>query len=209
MSRKAAHTEAAEAQGRIPGRRGVWAAIRALQTFTRAELRLAVPHVSQNAVHEYLAQLVKAGFVQVGDWAAGQSRGAGKVRQYTLVRDIGVEAPRLSKNGQELPPSAQQLMWGTMKILGWFSPEELAAHAGIDSVAAGLSGTPEVRIPPETAREYARRLYLAGYLQASGDGQPRYRLIKDTGGLAPMIQRTKVVFDPNLNAVMWHEDIEP
>lgn len=201
MSREPAHIEAARANGRLPGRRGVWAAIREMGTFTRAELRMAVPHVKQHVAHEYLAALIRSGRVAVGPMVSGWSRGSGKVRQYILARDTGAEVPRLRKDGSDLPPTAQQLLWEAMRILGEFTVGSLAANASTDDVS----------VPVGTAASYVRHLLAAGYLTSrpgAGDS-PVYRMIEDTGGFAPLIQRTKVVFDPNLNRVMWHSDIEP
>lgn len=201
MSRVPADVEAARAAGRLPGRRGVWAAIREMGTFTRQDLRMAVPHVRQHVVHEYLAALIRSGRVAAGPMVPGWSRGDGKVRRYTLIRDTGVDAPRLRKDGSELPPTAQQLMWEAMRILGEFTAHSLAASAS----------TGEVAVPVGTAASYIRHLRAAGYLgaRACDGGGGIYRIAHDTGGLAPLIQRTKVVFDANLNRVMWHEDIEP
>lgn len=201
MSRPPAREEAARTGGKLPGRRGVWAAIREMGTFTRPELRLAVSHVKQHVVHEYLAALIRSGRVATGPMVSGWSRGDGKVRQYALVRDTGVEAPRLRKDGSELPPTAQQLMWEAMRILGEFTACSLAASASTD----------EVTVPVGTAASYVRHLLAAGYLtsRSCDCGSPAYRMVEDTGGFAPLIQRTKVVFDPNLNQVMWHEVVEP
>jgi hypothetical protein len=209
MSRKPIDGEAAEAKGRLPGRRGIWTAIRELKTFTAADLRLRVPHVTWYAAHNYMLLLLKGGFIEAGPMIEGQSRSCAKVRQYTLIRDIGVDPPRLDKQGRELPPTGQQLMWLAMKILGWFTPEELAAQAGIDAATAEKTGTWEVQVQAAAARDYVRKLYRAGYLQRSGGERKEYRLVRNTGGHAPMVQRAKVVFDPNLNRIVWHEDLEP
>jgi hypothetical protein len=197
MSRKPVHAEIAAAAGKLPGRRGVWAAVRELGTFTRAELRLRVTHVKAQTVNEYLGSLVRGGFVEAKPRIEGTYRGCGKVRSYVLTRDVGVDAPRLRRNGTELPTTAQQRMWLAMKIIGPFTPEELA----------GSASTPEAEVSVATAKRYIRHLAGAGYLNDLGGGA--YRLVNDTGGPAPMVERTKVIFDPNLNRIMWHEVIEP
>lgn len=202
MSRKPAHIEVAKAAGRPYGRRAVWLAIRELGTFTQAELRLSIPHVNKHVVKEYVAALIKAGYVAPGQMITAPTKwhSAGRVRQYALIRNTGVDAPRLKKDGTEMPPTAQQHMWTAMKIIGWFTPAELA----------GGASTAEVQVSLEAAKDYVKHLHASGYLQKSaGKGVTSYRLINDTGGMAPMVQRTKVVFDPNRNEIMWSQDIEP
>lgn len=185
---------------KLPGRRAIWAAIRELRVFTRLELRMRVPHVPAGTIKDYLHALAKGGYLRPGQWVAGQSQGTGKLRQYELARDVGVDAPRLRKDGSELPPTAQQNMWLAMDILGTFSVESLASHASTD----------DVDVPVRTAASYVRHLYLAGYLRefVRENSPSLYRLVKNTGGLAPLVQRTKVVFDPNTNTVVWNEDVE-
>ena len=199
MGNKPVHIVASQAQGKLYGRRAVWAAVRELQVFTKLELRLRVPHVSKNIVAEYLTALNRGGFVAPGPMVKGMSVGSNKVRQYQLVRDSGVDAPRLRADGTVLAPTAQQNMWLALKIVGAVTPAQLARDASSD----------ETPVPEETACAYLRHLLAAGYVQTStGDGEAYYRLINDTGGYAPMVQRTKCVFDPNLNKIMWHEEIE-
>ena len=204
MSRKPANIAAAEAGKSLPGRRGVWAAVRELGTFTRLELRQRVPHVQGGTAEEYLTALVRARYVQAGAMVGGQSRGNGKVRQYSLVHDVGVDAPRLRKNGTPLPETAQQQMWLAMKIVGVFTVDSLASYVSVGASTACQT------ISVNTAASYVRHLLAAGYLSQVGGACPAaYKLVDDTGGHAPMVQRTKVVFDPNTNSIRWHEDIEP
>jgi hypothetical protein len=185
---------------RMPGRRAVWAAIRDLEQFTRAMLRVRVPQVKQHAVHEYLAALIRGGYVKPGAMVAAPTRGCGKVRSYSLVRDVGVDAPRLRKDGAELPPTAQERMWMQMKINKTFTVSGLV-------YAASLNAPP---VPEATAASYVRHLEKAGYLVGTRwEGrETSYRLVNNTGGRPPMIQRTKVVYDPNLGRVVWHEVAE-
>lgn len=197
MKRQPVNVEAALAKGKPYGRRAVWAAIRELGTFTRADLRLKLPQVKKHVIYEYLSALVRGGYVEAGVMIR-RPLSTGSERQYHLARDIGVDAPRLRKDGSELSPTGQQNTWMAMKVIGWFTPESLTGAASVNGVVVAFSA----------AEEYVKHLYKAGYLQQSGDGK-QYRLIDDTGGLAPMVQRTKVVFDPNVNRLRWHEELEP
>lgn len=197
MSNTPIHIVAEAAGGKPYGRRAVWQAIRELQVFTAMEVRLRIPHVKGSLVDDYLALLVRGGFVERGPMVKGMGLGCGKVRQFTLLRDTGVEAPRLRKDGSPVPPTAQQHMWLAMKILGTFTVDDLLSSAA----------TGNVPVHSHTAELYVSHLHNAGYLvKLNADA---YMLVNNTGGLAPMIQRTKCVFDPNLNKIMWHEDIEP
>jgi hypothetical protein len=181
--------------GKPWGRRAVWAAVRELGEFTRPQLRMAVPHVSAGIVADYLSALIRGGYVKAGEKVRGPGPGGGdKLTQYALIRDIGVDAPRLRRDGKALPPTGQQNMWTVIKIEQWFTAADLAAAAS----------TAETPVTLKTAETYVRHLHAAGYLNRNGE---QYRLITNTGGYAPMIQRTKVVFDPNLNRIVWHDQI--
>jgi hypothetical protein len=158
-------------------------------------LRLAIPQVSAGIVDDYLKALLRGGYVKALGKVTASSLGSGdKLMRYALIRDIGVDAPRLRRDGKPLPPSGQQNMWTVIKIETWFTASGLAAAAS----------TEETPVTLKTAATYLGHLYAAGYLDRRGE---RYRLINNTGGYAPMIQRSKVVFDPNLNRVVWHEQI--
>jgi hypothetical protein len=195
VSRVPVAEQAAAAGGKPWGRRAVWAAVRELKQFTRIELRMAIPHVSAGIVSAYLGALMRGGYVKAGGKVPGPTRGNGeRLVQYQLVNDIGVDAPRLRRDGRPLPPTAQQNMWLAIKIEQWFTVADLAVTAS----------TEETPIPLETAAVYVRHLYDAGYLERR---DVRYRLINNTGGYAPMIQKMKIMFDPNLNQLVWHDQI--
>lgn len=191
---------AERAQGQPYGRQGAWNVMRKLKVFTLPQLRQSMPRISRDSLNSYAAALCKAGLLERRGMVPDAGALSGKARQYALVKDVGVEAPRLRADGTTLPPTGQQNMWLALKILGAVTPAELAAHATTDAT----------EVTDVAASSYLRHLCLAGYLGVSmRGGDTRYRLIKDTGGFAPMVQRTKVVFDPNLQQVMWHEALEP
>lgn len=197
MSRRPVILEAAGTPGGLYGRRAVWAAMRKLRVFTTRQLLKELPQVSAYIIEDYAKALKKGGFIRPGalvkDALAPRARAQ---HEYELVRDVGVDAPRLRKDGTALPHTAQQQMWLVMKILGHFDATGLAAAAS----------TASVPVSPVAAADYIKHLVKAGYL-AGREG--RYHLINDTGGLAPMVCRSKLVFDPNENRVSWHEEIEP
>jgi hypothetical protein len=192
-------------------RAALWAAIRRLsqpaegaealptpRPFTSRTLRYET-RCTLGQVQEYLTGLVNAGIL---------SRQAGPVgpeaRTYTLVRDLGIESPRVRRDGT---PSTQGLgreqMWRTMRMLKDFTALDLSVQASTEVAAVGVG----------TAQEYCKFLARAGYLaviragHGTGKGgiSTRYRFVqaRNTGPQPPMIQKVKQLFDPNLGAVVW------
>ena len=198
MAQKPIHMVAADARGKAHGRQAVWQAVREqaeFGTFTEKNLQNRLPHVPETTIRDYLRALVAGGYVVKGEMV-------NRARTYTFIKDIGFEAPRLRKDGTELPPTAQQQMWLCMGILKSFTVEGLANSATTD----------EVPVTFEAARHYLMHLYKAGYLSCKSwpvVKNAQYQLINRTGGHAPVVQRTKVVFDPNLQKIMTHEVMEP
>lgn len=108
--------------------------------------------------------------------------------------------PHLDGDGRPLT-SGQDAMWNAIRALGSFDADELALAASTEICAIAVI----------TAASYLRRLNDAGYLKierpSMAGRSPRktiYRLkpSMNTGPLAPKILRTKLVYDPNRNAVM-------
>lgn len=192
MSRRPVHLVVAEANGKPYGRRAVWLAIRELREFTAAHLHAHAGVVSRALVAGYLLSLCKAGYLE-------KVRRAGNRHIFRLVRDTGVDAPRLRRNGTEVPATGQQNMWVAMRIVGGFTPREIMEAASTKASPISLT----------SAELYLRSLHAVGYLCAATGDEEAYRLVRDTGGLAPMIQRTRCVFDPNLNRIVGHEVVEP
>lgn len=147
-------------------------------------------------VRDYLRRLQRAGIVE----QTGEMRGPAKL--YRMVKPAP-EAPSVDRDGRVNDrPSGTEQMWRTMKMRGAFTADELAEGASTDDVA----------VAPRTAKAYCTALHRAGYLTVIGKpdprgGRTRYRLAPSmmTGPKAPMIQRVKRVFDPNLGRVMWTE----
>ncbi|AKU21900.1 hypothetical protein [Massilia sp. NR 4-1] len=157
--------------------------------------------VDMETLLTYLRSLQKGGYL-AADAAGSEVYGADKV--WELVRDNGLEAPRLTRDGRPVTQGmGTEAMWRSMRIIGEFNARELAAHASVS-----------VSVAEVTAKTYLLALHRAGYLtlvkpaNAGRNATPgRYRLAagKYTGPRPPMIQRTKSVYDPNLNEVVWTE----
>jgi hypothetical protein len=158
----------------------------------------------------YLKGLVASGTVRVSRTEKVQGNGgaAALTNWHVLVKDCGVEAPRLRQDGSEVTIGrAQEQMWRALRMLkGDTNSVELAAHAS----------TAEIPVAVAAARFYLFALNRAGYLEVT---EPcckratatqraklaRYRLkaSRNTGPKPPMLCRTSAVFDANENRVVW------
>lgn len=194
MARRPAHVVAKIAVKVPCGQLGIWRVIRDLKTFEPTALRSLVA-ADPSTIADYCRRLALAGYLTRDE--AGT---------YTLVKDQP-DAPRLRRDGT---PAAefglgQEQMWRSMKMLAEFSPRDLAVAASTD----------EVKVAVSTATTYIKHLRIAGYLMVvaasrpsrgkpGGGAQAVYRLKPNmnTGPLAPQIQTTDYVFDPNTGKVM-------
>jgi hypothetical protein len=186
------------------GYAAVWAAVRDLKVFTYKDIatwlvRQNISGANHGTIESYIQRLLKGEFISIK--SQEHYRGRTYLRTYEFINDIGIKAPRLDKDGKKSTQGVkQENLWRSMKILKVFSYRELAAS----------SSTSEVKISPNTAHTFINALTKAGYLvkiqKHRNTGIPaRFRFLpsKDTGPLPPQIQRSKAVFDPNLNQVVW------
>lgn len=190
----------ASCKGARYGRQAIWDTIRALPEFTLVSLSARLS-MSESTVKDYLRGLVKAGYVRVVE---KRKQVAYSVAVYALVRDSGVEAPRINRKGEALPPTGQQRMWDAMKVMPQFTPVQIVAAASADTSAPAVT--------MYAALAYVSTLSKAGYLAQVGGAASGcapearvYRLLRNTGGAAPMVQKTRVVFDPNTGEVALPE----
>lgn len=179
-------------------RQAIWDAMRSLGTFTVNDL-FYKSRLVKGSIRDYLTGLHKAGYIQII-----AKSGHHIPATWQLLRDTGLEAPRVSKDGTEVTQGrSREQMWRTMRILGEFSGRDLAVHASTETC----------QVNEREAKSYSSFLYKAGYLAISRKGHgtgsggvlTRYRFIakRFTGPKPPMIQRIKAVFDPNTNKVVW------
>ena len=190
-------------------RQRMWEAIRALhkagKTITQDDvIRLARIHYDGTA-NTYFRCLVKAGIISRHEGETLPGRGAVKAKAvYILEKDLGCEAPRVNKQGEFVTQgSGTESMWRTMRIIGQFTPAQLAV----------MASTEEVKVNESTAKVYCATLARAGYLKVERQGKGTgkggiptlYRFLpaKYTGPRAPMIQSVKTVYDPNTHQVVW------
>lgn len=172
-------------------RQAIWEQIRAqAPAFTINDILLFVG-LDASSVKEYLTGLVNAGFLERGtDILSKPSQST----TYILIKDNGVEAPRVRKDGTIVTMGqGRRQMWNAMQVLRDFSPTDLVFKASTETHA----------VAEGEAKTYCAILCAAGYLV--GRGNQRYSLLagKWTGPHPPQVQRTKQVYDPNLKKVVW------
>ncbi|WP_246797795.1 hypothetical protein [Burkholderia perseverans] len=193
-----------ELKGGRGSRQIVWEFIRAhADSFTVFDIEKAT-RLDLATIRTYVQWLGRGGFVAV----TNDTRTSRQRKQYRLVRNVGIEAPRIDKAGKLLAPTGQENMWRTMRIAKTFTAEELAARSTTDQTSVSVA----------SARNYITDLARADYLLVVDPGHPyrlgvgakqaRYRLAtsKYTGPRPPMIQRTKSLYDPNLGKIVWQEE---
>jgi hypothetical protein len=197
MARKPVHLLAA--CKKPVGRQAIWQAIRTRRSFTARAL-WGDTDIPMATIKSYLKGLAASGHITPRPDFGG----------FALVNDVGVEAPRVTRDGKPVTQGlARENMWRTMKMLGSdFTAAEL-------SIAAS---TEAVRVSEVDAKDYCRNLALAAYLivisKGKGTGKgavpSRYRFnrARNTGPKAPMVQRMQTVFDPNLGEIVWHPDVD-
>lgn len=209
MPRKTSSIELAGGKGK---RQRVWEAIRRLhlagEPFSEAMIYSAIPQAERENIEMSMLRDYRRSLVAGGVLTVAIEHGPRTPAMLTLANDCGVEAPRLTRYGQPVTQGlAQEQMWRTLRMQQGGADtngRELAAHAS----------TPDVPVAETAARNYLQRLNAAGYLICTREGhgtngkggvQARYRLnpARNTGPRPPMICRTKVVWDPNENKVVW------
>ena len=201
MARKPARLERS---GALTPRDRMWAAIRSLATirsgvpdsaagFSVIEVAFLSGQLA-DTVLSYLRGLHAAGFLGLCDDDRPHGRKRRELTLYSLKRDIGVEAPRVTTDGKLVTQgAANEQMWVAMKALREFDCVELANAAS----------TAAVPVPRATAQTYAKHLQRAGYLGLAVVGGPaklaRYRFNRamNTGPRAPLVCKDKSVMDAN------------
>ena len=191
-----------ELVGGKPARQRAWEQIRIhkerFQLYTisrRAE-------ADDQTVKTYLCALMKGGYVvKLTDEELFEEA------HYQLIRDTGIEAPRLNRDGQPVTQGmGQEAMWRCLRMLGPMDARQLTGHV----LSSG------VELKESTAKRYIKALKKAGYLQVVHPcdrqrGKMEVLMLiprMDSGPRPPQIQRVGVVYDPNWNKVMHADEPE-
>lgn len=179
------------------GQDGVWAEIRRRNIFTITEI-VQETEIDRKTATDYLKRLIAGGYVE-------EHASHGETSRYVLVRDVGVHAPRVRPNGQPVTQGQGNVnMWRSMRMMGTFTPRDLAAHSTTDTVT----------VDETTAKSYCSMLLKADYLRVvqkavPGKRQATYKFVRNTGPQPPKIQRVKQVYDPNLDQVTYYPEARP
>ncbi len=191
MTRKAGSKPADVARD---NRQDVWDALRETGVQWRTILGLSDHlRIARKTVDDYLIALAAGGYVERRNLDDRY-----QTVEVRLIRDVGYHAPRLRKDGTPVTQGGGVTnMWRSMRMLGTFGVTDVALH----------SATPSVSVTIDTAQAYCGMLLSTGYLRVVTKADPVkghkavYRLIRDDGPQAPMIQRVKQVYDPNTRKV--------
>lgn len=202
MSRKPALLELAGGKSQ---RQQIWELIRAFAgtgdgTFTASLLAHTIKS-EPDPVREYLKGLGAAGFIRILNPDASRPGGRHVKNVFELVRDNGVEAPRVRRDGSEVTQGrGTEAMWGAMTVLDNFNHWMLADLA---------------QVKPATATTYCQLLAKAGYLEVVTPGKGtgkggiatvyRVAMAHRQKPRAPMITRMRSVYDPNIHQIVWAE----
>ncbi|MBQ1761283.1 MAG: hypothetical protein IIZ92_00090 [Aquincola sp.] len=185
----------------VPPRERLWAAMQRLSAAGPFEVSdvATKADTTMDAARDYLLGLVAAGHarcVQPGARVGARYQGS----TYMLTSTLRM-APQVNKLGQPLArPQGTTAMWRAMRIRKLFDAAQIAADASVGEVTCSLA----------TAKDYIKHLGKAGYLvqhqaarrQAHNHKLQVWRLVRDTGPIAPSITATKVVFDRNLGELV-------
>ncbi|UXZ55800.1 hypothetical protein LOS15_07215 [Halomonas sp. 7T] len=189
--------------GDVTPRQRIWDAIRHQHLedglITMQGIRIALkrqqPSLSESRISDYLRALIAGGFLVRNNPEAPPATTA----IYVLQRDVGVEAPRVRRDGTLPPPPGREQLWRTLKIIGTCTGQELAD-------AASTAVTPVSRA---AADEYLTMLSRAEYVKTVREAKPglpaRFQLVPSrwSGPMAPQIRRTKQLYDPNTGEIVY------
>ncbi len=173
-------------EGGLTSREKMWAAMREMREFNIQELCLKTK-MPRHRARDYIVGLVRAGILGA---TPGKHRGDFDV--YHLERDMGVNAPRVRRDGSFVPESGRTRMWKAMDILRTFSIRELVTAATLECAPVSY----------EEAEYYCRWLCQGGYLQRMSSVVYRFVPARNTGPKAPQILRVKQLYDPNTDKVI-------
>lgn len=193
MAQKSIDKDVLENEGKAYGRQAMWNVIREKTTFTLKDICGASGR-EKSSIKTYVKSLINAKIVE-----EISEKHVNQPTVFRLIHDAGHIAPRIKADGTPIVSSREQ-MWLAMKMLNTFTYENLAIHASTDECLVNASD----------AGDYCKHLLKAGYLRvvqkSTYNSKAVYSLNQNmnTGRFAPKVQRTKVVFDTNLNKIMWH-----
>ncbi len=172
----------------------IWEAIRARREDFTPFLLHSDSGVAAGTIGNYLSALRRGGYIE----RLNQRHKAADQQHFKLVKDCGIEYPRLNANGTpNLRELGTEAIWRTMRIIGEFSVRELTNFAS----------TPERPLSQDTVKLYVRHMVHAGYVVRTSAGRYRIVLAKYSGPRPPVVGKASYVYDPNLDKVVWEESV--
>ena len=180
-----------------------WTWIQSQHSFTKDELAQATG-LAPKRCSSIIQALKQRGFIKVTAYPTGERFIGG----FTPKCYKAVNGAQYSGRGHSTAPkhrhgTGQQCVWQSMRILRSFNYPDLVATAEVSM---------------STARTYCNLLMKFGYVRqvkARPNHLPNqqrigeyagFRLVKDTGPLAPKRQKG-ALFDANLNKEIQHDDV--
>ena len=173
----------------------MWTAMRVLVEFEIPQLiqKLAM---RDRTVYDYVELLLNAGYVsRLSEYDPRGEKG--NCARYRLNSDTGLYPPRLVR-GELIDPNLQpahrdkrEKLWQAMRQVRVFDSAQLATVTGQNQGAIS-----------RTLKFLCDEGYLV-ILQGNASGKPgswiTYRLVRDSGPLAPMRRRDGSLYDPNVD----------
>ncbi|TWC21077.1 MULTISPECIES: hypothetical protein [Pseudomonas] len=182
--------------GKEPRQR-IWEAIRILgPAFSINDIARRSGQMPRE-INDFFSVLAKAGIIQLVESPDGKES-----RVYSLVRDEGVEYPRLNRKGERTYLHLiTENIWRSIRILKGAFTADTVLHT------ASAGGVPMTII---RVRQYLHALAEAGYLdktECDRNTPETYQLVpgKHTGPRPPEIRKldSLQVYDPNLNKLVY------
>ena len=178
---------------RAATREQVWPIIRSFDgCFFAFKQLLWETDMHETSVRAYLQLLIKAGFIEQSGY------------RYRLVKDNGIEAPRINSQGEVVTASSKsEAIWRSARILGEFDTRD---------IMTALTAL-EIPVSPAYVSDYLINLHKAGYIATIKESQPgkkaRYRFVASrySGPKPPKVQRSTAIFDANLQKVVWQSGL--
>lgn len=115
--------------GKESKRQLIWQEIRKQRDFTLNRLSSACK-IHRDTIETYVTGLRKAGFVELIEKTAINKPYVVTTfteNRYRLAKDVGIDAPRVTRDGKILSADINQDLWRAMKILKEFSITDLIA----------------------------------------------------------------------------------
>lgn len=179
------------------GQQAYWDIIRVLganeNKFTLPDVLARIDDHS-SSVRDYIKRLVKGKYLK----KTHKGLAYRTPDKYILLKPV-IVAPSVRHDGSEVPPTLNSELWLAMRMSKIFDAQSLLEIVPNDGALT-------------TVKSYVKALNKAGYLalvkKHTHLQTAQYRLMKDTGPLAPQIQNCKMVWDANLCEVMGQPEFK-